>query len=380
MKFIHFGCWNEGYCDMKNTSINGLSSVMALLRRTVDEDKTIDFISIAGDNYYGTKVSNPVDHIVFDTVKFESGFHCLPKDIMKYIILGNHEIEKHIIMDGSEVNCGNLKKQVELTHNDPNIIFFNETMSLYNDNTLVLFIDSTIYSMIHQDIKNTCYKMVNIKGDITFEYKVFKDSTINEDEPISKLIEYMNDKIIKIIKDTILTKGDDFKNLILIGHEPIYAMKNKLDKKGNTINKVSSVMPLIIFFNTVLIPILVAHSIKTYYMCADVHIYQHGIITFSNSNYKVEQYIVGTGGAHQDMVSTILYEGMENTMNQLEYKIIEQSDKFGFMIVNIINSVITTEYLPIPNTDIESYNNKYYFNKYTKYKMKYLALKTKYKY
>ena len=38
-----------------------------------------------------------------------------------------------------------------------------------------------------------------------------------------------------------------------------------------------------------------------YYLCADTHFYEEGIITFNN--IKIQQYIVGTGGADPDMLS-----------------------------------------------------------------------------
>ena len=49
--FIHFGCWNEGFCETE-TDNNSLSRVMtALLKR----DKKPSFYIVAGDNYYPTK-------------------------------------------------------------------------------------------------------------------------------------------------------------------------------------------------------------------------------------------------------------------------------------------------------------------------------------
>jgi len=387
MKFIHFGCWNEGYCDKKNTNINGLSATMDLLNKTVDEaklkDTPFDFISVAGDNYYATKVPLPVEHLVFDETNFESGFNCLPKDIMKIIILGNHEIEKNVEFDGSIVNCGSLKKQVLLAKKDPSIKFFNDTINLYNSNTLIIFIDTTIYTMKDQQISETCYKTLDIDGKTT--YKVFNNT--DETHSINELVEYMNNKILEIINNTILSKGADFKNLIIVGHEPIYALKNKKDK-----NKVSSIIKLIDLFNTRMIPILVENNIKTYFLCADTHIYQKGIITFDNMNYKVEQHVVGTGGAHQDTISTVLRSAKPSLVslvpstkvvhqdktseNMLEYDIMEQSDKFGFITVEIHDNNVNIKYIPVTIDIMKGgmADNNYY-NKYLKYKIKYFLLR-----
>ena len=378
MKFIHFGCWNEGYCNTINTNINGLSATMNLLRETVKEasEKNIpyDFISVAGDNYYATELEKPKIHKVFDKINFNSGFNCLPKDIMKIVILGNHEIEKNVEFDGSVVNCGSLMKQVELSQTDPTIKLFNDMMCIYRDNTLILFIDTTIYTMKDQKISDTCYKTLDINGNTT--YKVFKKSTIDENESINKLADYMNNRILDAIVNISLEKGSDFKNLILIGHEPIYGMKTKIDKLGNKNNKVSSIMKFISFFNTNIIPILNEDNIKTYYLCADTHIYQKGIIIFDNMTYIVEQHVVGTGGAHQDMPSEILQEGKDKTNNMLEYNIVEQSDKFGFVTVNIVNGIINIIYNSVTTPILKGGDKeKSYYYKYIKYKQKYNNMK-----
>jgi len=56
MKFIHFGCWNNGKCEKDGN--NGLSKMSKLLENIISEE-TINFITLAGDNYYPTK--NPIN-------------------------------------------------------------------------------------------------------------------------------------------------------------------------------------------------------------------------------------------------------------------------------------------------------------------------------
>jgi hypothetical protein len=60
MKFIHFGCWNNGFCDIE-TGTNGISMTMRKLTKYLDLNKDINFLTIAGDNYYPDKISNPSD-------------------------------------------------------------------------------------------------------------------------------------------------------------------------------------------------------------------------------------------------------------------------------------------------------------------------------
>ena len=379
MKFIHFGCWNEGYCNKINTTENGISATMDLLNKTVDSEK-YDFISIAGDNYYATEVEEPVVHKVFDERNFISGFNCLPKDILKVVIFGNHEIEKKVEFDGSVVLCGSLIKQVELSHNVPNLEIFNDIIYKYNDNTLIIFIDTTIYTMGEEMINETCYKTLNINnGSKLLPYKVFRDSTIDESQSINKLVDYMNNKILEIINNFIIKEGSSFKNLIIIGHEPIYGLKLKIDKKTlDRKHKISILTKFISFITDKLIPILQTNNIKTYYLCADIHIYQYGIITFTNTNYIIEQHIVGTGGAHQDIISDKLEN---NYLDTLKYKIIEQSQNFGFITVNIINQNVDINYISVTDISVTEPVLKgggdklMWYNKYMKYKMKYMNYK-----
>ena len=54
MKFIHFGCWNEGYCDIDDKDKNGMSLVMNSLLNLPEKNQP-DFYIVAGDNYYPTK-------------------------------------------------------------------------------------------------------------------------------------------------------------------------------------------------------------------------------------------------------------------------------------------------------------------------------------
>ena len=60
MRFIHFGCWNRGTCT--DDGNNAISSVMRELKTYVDVsnkdkdiNKHINFMIIAGDNYYANK-------------------------------------------------------------------------------------------------------------------------------------------------------------------------------------------------------------------------------------------------------------------------------------------------------------------------------------
>jgi len=52
--FIHFGCWNKNNCNEDN---NDFSKTMKNLKNFVNNNNNIDFISVAGDNYYPEKTT-----------------------------------------------------------------------------------------------------------------------------------------------------------------------------------------------------------------------------------------------------------------------------------------------------------------------------------
>jgi len=57
MKFIHFGCWGNGLCAPGQD--NGLTKMTTLLNKYVSQPENkdnIEFITVAGDNYYPSKI------------------------------------------------------------------------------------------------------------------------------------------------------------------------------------------------------------------------------------------------------------------------------------------------------------------------------------
>jgi DNA repair exonuclease SbcCD nuclease subunit len=113
-KFIHFGCWNQGYCDKTDEdNKTPISEVMRQLEKTIKAAKTKhDFIVVAGDNYYPNKPEKKEKTEKKDKTEksektekkvkegktiiqgnLESGFNCLPSGIEINIILGNHDLE-----------------------------------------------------------------------------------------------------------------------------------------------------------------------------------------------------------------------------------------------------------------------------------------------
>ena len=100
-----------------------------------------------------------------------------------------------------------------------------------------------------------------------------------------------------------------------------------------------------------------------YYLCADVHLYQAGVVNIKGC-CSINQYVVGTGGAKQDIIPVQLY--LTNSI--LEYTINPAGNiqSYGFITVTIdpTNKVIVDF--------ISSEMTGGYYKKYMKYKNKYI--------
>jgi len=318
MKFIHFGCWNNGFCN-KDESSNGLSYTMKLMDDYI-KVKPIDFISIAGDNYYPEKVEGNKKMHMEDLV---SGFECLPKTVDKYIIFGNHDIEDIIETE----KCTALLLQ-QKDYSKGTYKLFNDIINLIIDNNLIIMIDTTIYNIDSETkVSESCYKYL-------FSGLVF--------DKIKDIITYQNEKILYLIKTNVSVD-----NIIIIGHHPIISNRQKKE--------------VIITINDGLVNLF--KSIKDikniYYLCADTHFYQYSKITIHD--LLIHQYITGTGGAKPDVLAPITSQKVDI----MTFNVIEQKSANGFIIVESKDKKIKIKFVD---------NEKDFSQKYLKYKSKYLNL------
>ena len=217
MKFIHFGCWNENKCNLEEEEPkNGLSSVVKSLLE--NKDPEIQFYVIAGDNYYPTEED---DSKIFDYNNFKSGFDCLAK-INKnnqkpiYLLMGNHDLvhKKDIKYKDTTVNiprCQILKEQ--LSYNE-----YFDLKSIHKflerQETLLLFLNTTLYEE-------------NIKEDTTLDCQQLYRSDYRSD--IRDNLESLVDFEERVLYNLVLYFLEKYtlKNIILIGHHPIYSVKYK---------------------------------------------------------------------------------------------------------------------------------------------------------
>ena len=290
--FIHFGCWNKGGCYIDNPEKgwNDLSSVMSNLRAISESDNKPEFIVVAGDNYYpnvtkdkttGTKIKKIV------TNDLMSGLECLPDNIPINLLLGNHDVESGLPVDNNnkseETKCFILDKEIEFARSRRDTTTINTYASrIFNDNTLVLMIDSTIYDD-DESVGLTCYR------------HIYQNETLT-------LQDLRNDQQ-SYVEQIISTINKNIKNIVIIGHYPITGYKVQRGEAALIKDPGYTFVNLLYESIYEKINLTKRNKIKYYYLCADLHQYQIANIEISTKNKNpmmIKQYIVGTGGTTLD--------------------------------------------------------------------------------
>ena len=334
--FIHFGCWN-------NLNKKGnLKPVMDKLQSRLNNPDLpqIDFISVAGDNYYPDKLKPKIKtdgkKKIIKPDLLEMGFNMLPSDTHIYMILGNHDLETNtnpkkptlFIRDENtpEDNCKILTMEQELSK-PTNIEFVLYKDLMLSNGTLILMIDTSMYTMDGKKYLK-CYNMF-----------------LGTDYDLSQLQEFQNSWILS----TIEKYKDDIQNLVIIGHHPITGIKFK-DNKEKHLNDIP-------FFIDILQEIykLLSNTVYYYFLCADLHIYQKGYVYIEvhkersdslNTELEttpeymmIEQHIVGTGGTDlDDDLPNNVVNNFENDI--ISYMLDASIHSNGFLECNIYDEVL----------------------------------------
>jgi len=329
MKFIHFGCWNE---------INSDHPPVLDVLKMLQLEKDYDFISMAGDNYYPSKVKiDGKKQKIFNKDNLNIGWEELPKDKEIIVIHGNHEIEdEYNNVEKCSALVSMLERESELVN------FYNDKILFKKINkSLIIFFDSTIYTLPSETLlRETCYS--NLKLGI-------------DKETVGDLERFQNEEIIKIISE-----NTDCENIFFICHTPIFSLKYKPEKEKN---KVEFNERLTLFYLSIQEMII---DKKLYHLCADTHYFQDAEIII-NKSLVFRQLIVGTGGAHLDdiPIGEVLEFDFEGTIIEIS-KINYQIKDYGYSIIEINDdNEINFNFVSLSSMK----------NKYLKYKKKYLNLK-----
>ncbi len=358
-KFIQVGCWNN---LNKNNEEGCIKTVMKLIKSHIEDDvKKTDFIVLSGDNYYPKKINKDGEKKkIIIKENLENGFKLLPDKLPIYMIIGNHDLETNkdneelFVKTGEEEeeeakeevekDCKIIDLEFESMKKNVEYNFFKDIM--LKNGTLLLMIDTSIYEEDSEKYL-PCYK------------KFFEKRGVNIDNydvsilDVSILRKYQENLITSIIKKYSVqdnTLNNTLNNIIIIGHHPIIYLRNK-DNKIKTLSYIQK------NFSPVLQNIYQTVNntkVKYYYLCSDLHLYQHGTITI-NEKMVIEQYIVGTGGAELDdpLLRPDSDKNKKNLLNyeryisDMKYIVHEDIQACGFLVCDILDEEVPPTFTPI---------------------------------
>jgi len=387
-RFIHFGCWNQGHCDLHDTSNqNPISQVMRKLQQETESHIKPDFIVVAGDNYYPEKTEktektekngedkkkNKKKIKVVQYSNFDSGFQCLPTNTPIDIILGNHDLETNrenvmqLYIDGVlEPNnaCSILLKEMELSQLRPNINFVLNKARLFGPHTLVLMIDTSMYDTDDVEYMLPCYQKML-------------------DAPTLTVSELQNYQFHFVMNQ--LTIHQNIHNIVIIGHHPITGFKSKS-------NTTQLIYPFPLFVDLLFRGYQSNPSSVFYYLCADLHLFQTGTIIIEKNHetgaqtdfMSVQQYVVGTGGTKLD--PNVNFESLPNNNEDVgsynvKYNMDQSIEEHGFLECSVSSpSNINLNFVFISTTNkanVVGGKKKYKTKKYKTKKYKTKKYKTK---
>ena len=307
--FIHFGCWNYNMCDSSNLGEpvkqedTNVTRVMKTIKKYIEISEPVpEFLTVAGDNYYFVKNKKKgveEEEKIFSPEFLLSGFKCLPKNIKKYVLIGNHDLE-NIENPLKETNCSILEIQQNFASDGTNNMVLESDRKgpimhhVLDESTIVIMLDTTMYETSEKSINKVmkCYqRMFEMNGMEVPENDVLEKIKVMRENQKQRLDQYISS-----------LKAETIKNVIVVGHHPLFDLKTKKDDKTEKIKTKEEVMLLLneLYYESIYTPLQEVNSrINYFYLCADLHQYQTGTVTIQSQSMPslvIQQYIVGTGG------------------------------------------------------------------------------------
>ena len=168
-----------------------------------------------------------------------------------------------------------------------------------DESTIVIMLDTTMYETSEKSIKKVmkCYQRM-------FEMNAMDAMDVPENVVLEK-IKVMRENQKQRLADYISrlkVNAETIKNIIVVGHHPLFDLKTKKDDESGMIKTKEEVMPLLneLYYESIYAPLQEVNSgINYFYLCADLHQYQTGTVTIQSQSMPslvIHQYIVGTGG------------------------------------------------------------------------------------
>jgi hypothetical protein len=336
--YIAFGCWNK----IKDDKDQRQEKIIKYLENEIKKNKfrKLNFLTLLGDNYYPNKVKVKGEkQKEYNESNLFNGFRFLEEiNLPKIFIHGNHDITD--FPDECQLVQMGLTNTGVYTYKPiyPNNVYPSK-LSTTDETTLYFFLDSTIYDKDFKDdtrIEDTCYKHIFPKFSYIRNIKKYQ-------------IHY-----VKLILDLFSKK-----NIVFHFHHPILSKKQK-----KSIIKTDYNEGLIEFYNSIKDKL---NGKNIYHICADTHFYENSYLDFSG--IKINQYIVGTGGA--DLDTPLPHNRTPEKERGINYTIIDTKQNYGFLHIDSSSGELQINFIAIPNEYLETKSE----NKYLKYKLKYSLLK-----
>lgn len=356
-KFAMFGCWNQLLDYNEDTDKIIKNDNVKKVITTLRSETGLSFIVIAGDNYYPIKIKTETEKMsIIDTESLKAGFNLLPSDVPIYLMYGNHDLDnspalkiqvKTPGLQGSAYRspkqCLILNKEEEMVKEPerklerpgPNkLVMFKKIES-----TIIIMIDTSMYSMPIDDPTLECYKQLLRNGSITPE-------TIMEKQ-MSEVREFL---------DSLIEPNVSIKNVIVVGHDPLLYVKPKKDKETKKIITKADPLHVKAFDLMFAISEKIGPDKQYFYLCADLHNYQKGKleITKPGGSLTIQQYVVGTGGTGlDDAIATgvnITSIQLSNSPYFYEYKVEDSIKTTGYLICEkeLNKDVLKFEFKQVP--------------------------------
>lgn len=310
---VSFGCWNQTH-TAKGPSLRNENLMEELNKHRKD------LVLVSGDNYYPIKMDkeksksetkkekDSIKQVNLDQLK--QGFKNLKnatEDCEVFMNFGNHDVVSNDQVNIKEEDlvkgeCVIMKTELEEGNDN-----FHVGMShkiLYGDHTLILMIDTSIYAPAKEFKKYApCYNELKGKDQRTLvvEQGLFIKRAVKEFQG---------------------------QNIIVVGHYPLFYEKVK--KKNRIYVTENSEDFIKILFD-------INDGRNMYYLCADYHVYEEGIVTIIKDGVekKIHQYIVGTGGTELDPFTRkekmITTESDEPHNYEIQYQFNKTKIWYGFL-------------------------------------------------
>jgi len=330
-KFAFFGCWNEVHYPSEDPKENDapcfkiqeneskhkcdeFSTVLEEIKRQPD----IDFLIVAGDNYYPQKKTDETETTVkktktFIPEDFKKGFNALKSiDKPTYLLLGNHDVDNIVPKekpkkDKSKTKTkpkkgGNTEEEKKTQSKVKDCSIIEAEVNSVKDSNIKMFDYKT--ELIVKEMQKTNTLCIMVDTSIFIESLDCYAPLLNESDKYmdkDQIIDKQKEMIENIIQDHRDQNEKPITKVCFFGHHPLLCLKKK--ENNPTIILEDTNME----WNRFLFRVIFENDLQEiphiYYFCADLHQYQEGIVTIHDNNgnrIEIEQYIAGTGGAYMD--------------------------------------------------------------------------------